>query len=527
MFIDARSLENRRRIEADICIVGAGAAGLVLAQELEKTGLKVVVLEGGGYRRTVRSQELYEREVTGLAYETAGTRTRAYGGSTNCWGGFCRQLSRHELSKRASVRNSGWPISYQELVPYHERAHRVWKLEPDKYELQDWFDTMQVDNLRLLPLKDNRVVTKITQLTKFRKSATRYRKSLRRAPEVSIILHANVTQLHVAENGSKVTHLDARTEAGTIFQVRSRIVVLAAGGIENARLLLASNRTIKKGIGNQNDLVGCYFMEHPMVFSASVHFNKPFDPSLYDPVFSYFRLPAVASLIPSDETQIKEKILGCKSYIESIYQGEQVDGVKFLRELYEHLRMRSVPKSLPTRLGAIATDLPGVYMYVMGKRLRRPKFFESYQIKNIIEPEPIRDSRITLSNERDRFGIQKVRLNWKLSPLVLKSLARSLEILDEAFRLSRTGYLDIDPAIREGGWPDQIEWVSHHMGTSRMHPDPTSGVVDVNAKVHGIGNLYIAGSSVFPTAGVDTPTLTLTALSLRLADHLKAISKQR
>lgn len=154
--------------------------------------------------------------------------------------------------------------------------------------------------------------------------------------------------------------------------------------------------------------------------------------------------------------------------------------------------------------------------------MRIRKYFDHYRLRNFIEPAPNKESRITLSDRKDVLGLKKVKLNWQLSPLVQKTLLRGQQIIDEELRKSDIGYLEIDPILEQGGIPEPISWVWHHMGTTRMDPNPQEGVVDNDCRVHGVRNLFIAGSSVFPTVGTDAPTLTLIALAIRLADHIKS-----
>jgi choline dehydrogenase-like flavoprotein len=126
---------------------------------------------------------------------------------------------------------------------------------------------------------------------------------------------------------------------------------------------------------------------------------------------------------------------------------------------------------------------------------------------------------VTLSEQTDALGMPRVRLEWRLRPADMRSMVRAQEIVDEELRRAGLGRLQIElddatpPPGLKGGW--------HHMGTTRMHLDPRQGVVDEHCRVHGVANLYVAGSSVFPTAGYANPTLTLCALAIRLADRVK------
>jgi choline dehydrogenase-like flavoprotein len=522
MFIDAEQMVPDQRLAADICIVGAGAAGLVLARAVSRqTNLNVVVLEGGAMRPRSNTQTLYRADIVGLPYDTERSRTLAYGGSTNCWGGYCRPFSEWDFTRRDWLAESGWPIAYEELFPYYQRAHDEWHIDYNNYDVAQWARRFERDNLQLLSIDDARLVTRIYQLS----GATRYGALNARAygvmRGVSIVVNAVVTELHAHATQDRISYIAASTLSGRKLRIDATHFVLAAGGIENPRLLLASRSKYPNGIGNQNDLVGRYFMEHPLFNAADITFTGDFNPDGYDSAYAYFHLPAVASLGLSTAVQQAEGLLGSKCYIESVYRGEQSAGVAHLHELFRHLRMRSIPADMVQRLVGILWEFPAVYSYFLGKRYRIGRYLRGYRIKCIVEPEPVADSRVTLSDQRDELGRHVPKLDWQLSPLVKKTLLRTLETIAQALHDSELANISIDPCIRDGGWLERVEIVNHHMGTTRMHTDMGKGVVDTDCRVHGMDNLYVAGSSVFPTAGIDSPTLTLTALSLRLADHLK------
>ncbi len=524
MFIDARRLDSDASVEADICIIGAGAAGVTLAREFIGSGRKICILEGGGRFRSRKSQSVYEGESVGQYYELSTTRSRFYGGSTNCWGGFCRPLGEQDFSRRAWVENSGWPIPHDELMRYMGRASDVCSVREDAYDVDEWRARLNDHHLTPLSLGGDQVVTEISQLSPQRFLGAKYRKEIAASPDVDIYMHANVTRIQAApDNGKAVQHVDAATFNGKKLRVKASTYILATGGIENARMLLLSDDVIKGGLGNSSGLVGQFFMEHPKIASGKIIFNQSFNPDFYDTGYCYFQAPIIANLALSEEAREREQLLGYKAYIETMYQGETSPGVTMFRDMYLDLRKQAIPENMVDKLWQAAKDLPNIYKFIVGKRLRNPKYVDHYRLVNILEPEPLAESRVTLGEERDRLGLRKTRLDWRLSQKVAHTLLRSQQIIDEELRASGIGRLEIEPAVLEGRLPDEVEWVWHHMGTTRMDPDAEKGVVDTDCKVHGIDNLYVAGSSVFPSVGYDTPTINLIALSLRLADHLKGL----
>ena len=524
MFIDARRLDPDVSVQADICIIGAGAAGVALAREFIGSGRKVCILEGGGRFRSRKSQSVYEGKSVGQYYELSTTRSRFYGGSTNCWGGFCRPLREEDFARRPWVENSGWPISHDELMRYMGRAAEVCGVYDDEYGVESWCARLDDEHLTPLPLPGDRVVTEISQLSPQRHLGAKYRRKIAASPDVDVYMHANVTRIQAdPENGKVIRHVDAATFNGRKLRIKAHAYILATGGIENARMLLLSDDVVENGLGNTSGLVGRFFMEHPKIASGKVVFNQPFNPDFYDTGYCYFRAPIIAHLTLSEETREREGLLGYKAYIETMYQGETSPGVTVFREMYMDLRKQAIPENMAGKLWQAAKELPNIYKFIVGKRLRNPRYIDHYRLVNILEPEPLSESRVTLDSETDRLGLRKTRLDWRLSQKVADTLLRSQQIIDEELRAAGIGQLEIEPEVLEGHLPDAVEWVWHHMGTTRMDPSPQKGVVDTDCKVHGVNNLYVAGSSVFPNVGYDTPTINLVALSLRLADHLKGI----
>jgi choline dehydrogenase-like flavoprotein len=276
------------------------------------------------------------------------------------------------------------------------------------------------------------------------------------------------------------------------------VTVLAAGAVENARILLLSDRSAAGGLGNQHDLVGRFYMEHPHCLAADLLF---FDPKRDLARFEVYREPELGHVVTraihiAEETQRAERLLNFRAYL-----GPSIPDA---RARLEPDIIRST-----SRLAR-----------VLGVRGMAPRAkTRAFRLRVSGEQEPDPESRIRLANERDRFGARKVRLNWRLSPADLRSIQRSLEIIGEEVGRTFAGRLHLR-LDEERGWPGKTWGGHHHMGTTRMHVDPRQGVVDANAQVHGIGNLYITGGSVFPAVGVANPTLTIVALSVRLARHL-------
>jgi choline dehydrogenase-like flavoprotein len=283
------------------------------------------------------------------------------------------------------------------------------------------------------------------------------------------------------------------TLAGGRFSVRAGVFVLAAGGIENARLLLASDGVMRDGVGNAHDLVGRFFMEHLYVDDAARIAVPPRFAARYATSQRVGPQLVRCALSLSDRTQRDEELSAATFVVTGPPAPARWAG-----------RLRATARRAVASLRSTVT-LP---------------------VKHVQEQVPNRDSRVVLSRERDRLGSRRADLDWRVSPVDKRVAARSYTILDRALRTAGTGRI-VDSRLDDGpDWPVDLRGARHHMGTTRMHTDPKRGVVDGNGRVHGVANLYVTGSSVFPTSGSANPTLTIVALALRLADHLKAVGQK-
>ena len=482
MLHDARSLPAATELEAQICVIGAGAAGISLARALSGQGFRVLLLESGGLEADPASQDLYRGRVYGRNYfQLDVCRTRRFGGSTHCWHGLCRPLDAIDFEARDWVPHSGWPFGLDALLPYYERAQEVLRLEPFDYEATSWAR----EALPLLPLASDEIRSGVFQVAASRFGEL-YREEIEQAPNVDSFLFANVVGFDIDERGDERGIARARVACldGNAFTVKARTFVLATGGIENARLLLAS------GLGNQHDLVGRYFMDHPHVVAGA------FLPSQAELSLRFYRahpegrIELAGYLTTTDAARRSEQLLGWCAFL-----AQEAP----LPELEQ--RLASVLREM---------DHPGA------QPAGRAVFFT-----NELEQAPNPASRVVLTDLKDALGVPRPQLEWRLSAVDKRSARRTHEILGRALGAAGVGRLQIMFSEDEHGWPPELGGGRHHMGTTRMHSDPKQGVVDPDGRVHGLSNLYVAGSSVFPTSGAANPTLTIVALALRLADHLR------
>ncbi len=493
MLIDARELDQGTLLEADVCVVGGGAAGIMLAIELKDSGLSVVLLESGGFQYDPASQALYGGNETGSylrpesEYLTV-TRLRHFGGTTGHWGGWCRPHDPEDFERRSWVENSGWPLERTDLDPHYEHVNRALDLPP-------FDDAANTAGLPLIFPPEAAFETTLMHVNAVRFSR-RYGRVLRRAKRkaVRVAMYANLTEIEVDENAARVEAVAAATLDGVRFRVRARSYVLATGGIENARLLLASNRVAENGLGNDHDWVGRCFMEHPFV---RVGHLVAVDPRLTHGDDPYSSRPS------SLRTARLYGLLRLRA--EAQRRHRLLNGLVLLSRIGH----RGFPE-LTREVNRLAGELT---------ETEESPQTPTWEVHFAGEQIPNRASRVHLIDERDALGMPRSGLDWRLSDQDTDNVHRTCQLLAAEIGASLGGRLRLlperdDPFAR---W----DWSKHHMGTTRMAADPKQGVVDLDSRVHGIANLYVAGSSVFPTAGCSNPTLTLLALTVRLARHLE------
>ena len=498
MHSDARTLPDGTEIEGDLCIIGAGAAGISIAREFADTKHDVILLEAGGFEPDPEAQSLYEGENTGLPYfPLSGTRLRYFGGTTGHWSGWCSRLDPIDFEERDWVPISGWPFSLEELEPYYRRAHPILDLGTYNYETDHWNE--KKDGLSPLPFDKSRVRTKVFKWSAPTRFGDKYKAEITQTKNLTLWTHANVTEIETPTNGLEVTGLQIQCLNGKTHQVNAQNYVLACGGLENPRLLLNSNRENSNGLGNNNGLVGRYFMEHPPHISSGVlSYTGQSEPS-----YVASRKPGEPFFLLSVKPKFQQK-------------HRMLNYSAFLRPR----SVRDSGRSLPEFLYNVP-NIRGLENYV--KSYFSGGYSGEFALDTRIEQRPNPDSRVSLSSRTDALGQSRIELNWNLTEDEKHTIQVANQIIAEECGRLGIGRLQLMDWVRADGntWPDNVRGGHHHMGTTRMSESPERGVVDANCKVHGIKNLHVAGSSVFPTSGVANPTLTIVAMALRLADHLQ------
>jgi choline dehydrogenase-like flavoprotein len=548
MIIDAHTVPEGTTIETDICIVGAGTAGLALALELTGQRFRVCLLESGGLKPDRETQALCQGENIGRPYYPLDVvRGRYFGGSTNRWhlavGDDCsharlRPLDPIDFEKRDWVPFSGWPFDKKHLDPYYNRAQKICKITPSTYDVADWETPNKTASFTF---NGNRVKTVIFKFGSRQPFLDNHADEVAQAANITTFLYANVVEIETDETARNVSRLQVGCLEGNKFWVKAKLFILAAGAIEIPRLLLSSNKAQSDGLGNQNDLVGRFFMEHPHCYLG---FYVPTSPEifkltgLYDHIHKVNNVPIIGKLSLSEEVLRKEKLLNYvgelmpkvvlrSSLSQILYPRIDAESVRSFRALRSAMGQGQLPtdfgKHLRNIFGGLDDFMITAYRNIKKRliRLTDKRRIRLFILATMSEQVPNPDSRVMLGPDRDALGLRRVRLAWRLSPIDINSIIRSQQILDEEFRNSGLGRLYIE--LKNETPPHKIGGGLHHMGTTRMDTDPKNGVVDPNCRVHGISNLYIAGPSVFPTGGYANPALTIVALAVRLADHIKGL----
>jgi choline dehydrogenase-like flavoprotein len=570
-------LENGRELEADLIIIGGGPAGLTVAREFFGHQTRVLVLESGRLEEDARIGALNRVESVGepsvesqierrAAFHGAsaqswspadqpyGVRCRVLGGSSHAWAGKSAAFDSLDFEPRSWVPYSGWPIARADLEPHIDRAAEQLNLGPSVSGDGLWSlmgcrpPEPQLDSDALRPFFWQFARSRIDRLDVMRFGPEFMRED---AANVRTLLNATVTRILTNDTGSKFEGVEVACLEGVRARVRGKVCVLAASGVENARLLMASNQIRQAGIGNDHDVVGRFLLDHP---SARLGRYDAADASRVVDRFGFYGLSQAGrthmymhGLALPRSVQEREGLLNCALYI--LEERAPDDPLEALKRL---LARKS--SAIGADLGALARS-PGLLAKGLGMKalqgtllpervkttvvnaaiklnpnlvarehLNRgiPHKLTGLIVEGISEQKPDPDSRVTLSETKDELGVARAKINWKIDRDARRSLARLGQQMSREFDRVGLPPPTLDAWVKQNSLDDAaIIDMAHTMGTTRMADDPKQGVVDRNCRVHGVGGLYIAGASVFPTGGHANPTLMLLALAIRLSDHLK------
>jgi choline dehydrogenase-like flavoprotein len=519
MIIDLETTGGTLDLRSDLCVIGSGAAGLAVAAEFMHTNVNMILVESGGHEHEPATQALYDVAISGLPHSgsTAG-RFRIFGGSTTKWGGQSLALMHFDFEKREWVPNSGWPISFDELRQYYARASQF--LGFDRLN----FDTDLFAYLRAQPpsFDSEQLWYHFSKWSPKPNLREHYLPAIRSSKTCTLLLHANVTEVQLEESRNRVAAIQMRSLKGQRGTLRAKAFLLCVGGIETARLLLTSNKQAPSGLGNEHDLVGRFFQDHP---SAFVGWLNSSDPAKTQRLFNVFHKRGVKYSVRCTATpkwQREHQTLNVSMGTTFVPQDSTLQDVK---DLYLALRQRQLSRDLLPKLSRAMRHPTSVvvpaYHFAIKGRTFAPAARTRVAVTSEQEPNP--ESRILLADTTDALGMSRVDVRWRLTDLTLHTIRQFAQTLRRQFRSAGVGEIALEPWVLEDSseWKNHVTDQYHHIGTARMNDSPSHGVVDRNCQVHGVSNLYIGSSAVFPTSGHSNPTLTIIALCIRLADRLK------
>lgn len=546
MIISSREWTAVDAIRADVCIVGAGPSGISLALRLSGKGLDILVLEAGGDQEDEVQIDPKRGEVVDPALHspTHLYRHRMVGGSTVSWGGRCVPFDPIDFEKREWIPDSGWPISYDTVQAYYPDALRL--LEAGDYNFSaelaiDGGMRKTIQGFRSNEIDEDNI-ERFSCPTHFGK---RWRKNLSDASDIRLVTDAYCTEVIPSANRDHVDYLIVKNPAGVIIKVDARQFVLAMGGLETPRLLLASCCRNSKGLANDFDLVGRYYMCHVAGTTGSVRFSIPGNSVFHgyertwDGVYCRRRFQLTA------DAQRKHRVGNIvgrlhhpripdpghgSGILSSIYLAKPFISAEYSKRL--HGAASSSPGVIAKHILNVAREIPATTKFLFDWAWRRtlaerklPSIVVrppngAYSLDVHAEQAPNSSSRVTITNDLDRFGVPRLRVDWRYLPIDIETVQKFVQVLQ--YDLSSAGVADL--SVREDEIANDMlrdgAYGGHHIGTTRMANDPSQGVVDADCRVFGFDNLYIASASVFPTSSQANPTLTVVALALRLADHL-------
>ncbi len=525
MLINGNELTQKKNDRADICIVGGGAAGIVLANELKDYPGKVILVEGGDVNYSGESQELYKAESKNDHFpDPMYSRLRFMGGSTNHWENNTAPFDPIDFDYRDWVKNSGWPISFDDLKAHYVRAQYYCGVNQDGYELDYW--------TKKLGFKDIWQGSDVCQskIAKYAVMPSRFYAnhgaSLNVQENLTIYSNSNLVGISYSESSKQVDKINCVNHEGIELNIEAKSFVIGLGGIENARVLLDFNEHYNDKIGNQGGAVGCYFMEHPTVRALHLSSNEQQRFKLYEQHQAQDKYVMGYSGL-TDKILEKHATTNIRVPFIKASQFELSDGISSSHILKNIFTKGDWPEGTGSHLFNVISDIDMVIEGIARKSFDERVFdhaddFGGFSTVVMIEQTPDKSNRIMLGDTKDRLGKKRVKIALTETDTDKTMAWKSLNILAQEFGAQNLGRARILTNRASRVWGSQLGYSQHHMGTTRMSESPENGVVDADCRVFGTNNLYMAGSSVFPTGGHVPPTLTICAMSVRLAKYLES-----
>lgn len=534
----------------DVCIVGSGPAAMTVARELASRRVHLCVLESGRLKPEPFGDRLRRVESDGIAIKEY-SRERVFGGASTTWAGLSSPLDEIDFAPREYVAHSGWPIARAELIHYYELAAERYRFAHPRMFTGSGFGALRAKG----PVQpawraiDEKIFLAAVEPQNF----AREHRAIFDGARADLYYDATVVELKCNKNTASVDRARVRTSRQNEVSFSAKVWIVACGGIENARLLLQSASLCDRGLGNERDAVGRYFMNHPKNYHGILKLRQAVTDAAYYFGCIFEGYAGYAGLRIAEGFQKERKLLNSYVRFEPLFPWSGNTGVESLVTLVKRSRFvmrqfkaRGKGKVISLRdysetgddsdiqnerktaagwigLGwNVVAHAPSVAQYAYYRVFERKKpAITSVRLRNFMEMEPVPENRITLTQERDALGCPVPRASHRCTALDRRSLVELHRTLQIEFEETGLGTLEtgLPSLASDAPWPIDQD-ASHHMGTTRMGTDPATSVVDPQGRVHTVSNLYMAGASVFPTSGCANPTWTIVALSIRLAEHL-------
>ncbi len=561
MIVDLHDSRTADLPAVDVCIVGSGPAGMTLARELAGSGLSYCVLESGRLKTTKHGDALRKVRSEGPVRIKDYSRERVLGGASSTWAGLSAPLDSIELEPRPELGLPGWPIPREELLPYWRRAAADYRFAPLALYEPGGFDALRL--LGEAQLSWTALEEKVFLAAAEPQHFGKEHKPVFEAEAATLYLDATAIRLESEALGADApiegplrgctargTRIVLRSSDGSERRVLARAIVLATGGLENARLLLASGGPDGSALGNEHDQVGRCLMNHPKNYRGIIRLRRPVRelPYLFGCLHKGYA--GYAGLRLSDEEQQRRSLLNAYVRFEPLFPWSDNEGVESLvllvkrsSRLFGAWKRRSADKVVTLRdysetgddsdlqnarkgavdwlklVGTIAWNAPSVARYAVSRFSSRAPLVRRVRVRNFMEMEPRPENRVALGTALDACGQPETVVTHGPSELDKNSLLALQEALATELQANDFGDFESDLA-RADPWPIDLD-ASHHLGTTRMGLDPESSVTNRDGRLHHVSNVYMAGGSLFPTSGCANPTFTIVALAIRQAEHLK------
>lgn len=524
MYIDFSQTEETV-FKAEVCIIGSGAAGFACAMTLLHSGIQVLIVEGGLQTFNAQAADLHRGELTGHPHSGIHeARERIIGGTTTKWGGQAFPFLSEDFEKRPYVNLSGWPLSYTDMEPYYRKAEQILGTDGSvPFAYRPWKDW----HIREPEFFSSRIDLFVTKWCKIPNFSIQHGHKVEHSSNVTLLRNANIVELLPAVHQNAVQSMRIRSLDGKQGLVEAKYIIAAGGALETVRLFLSSKKFGEPGIGNEH--VGCYFQDHVAAVAGQIFphsrkgFQDVFDP-FYKRGFKYFpRIKINPSLAKELEilhtsaqvvfSEDESSILGNMKEMVSALRNKKIPDTKLVKKIANPLRIKEAARAgirwKLTRRGISPSQGP-IWLEIHS------------------EQEPDCKSSATLSSEADKLGMPRIRLNWTISDLTIRTIRTMALLIKTEFERTSFARVVLEPWVQNPG-VDPRRWlgdVFHQAGGLRMANTKEEGVVDADCKVFGIDNLYVASSAVFPTSSFSNPTMTIIALSIKIAETVERRSKE-